>query len=61
VVALAKRDRLAWVAYPKAGRLGPALNRDLLWQELQKQGIEGVRLIALDEVWSAMRFRPGKD
>lgn len=58
MVEAAKADRLAWVAYPKAGQLGTDLNRDILWQHLQKQGIQGVRQVALDPVWSAMRFRP---
>jgi hypothetical protein len=26
----ARRDKLAWIAYPKAGKLGTDLNRDLL-------------------------------
>lgn len=59
-VEAAKEDRIAWVVYPKAGQLGTDLNRDVLWRHLQKQGIEGVRQIAINEVWSAMRFRPGK-
>ncbi len=57
-IAAAKADRLAWVAYPKAGQLGTDLNRDVLWQHLTKSGVQGVRQIAADSVWSAMRFRP---
>ena len=60
VVAAAQEDRIAWVAYPKAGQLGTELNRDVLWKHLAKHKIQGVRQIALDSVWSAMRFRPGK-
>ena len=60
VVELAKRDGLAWIAYPKAGQLDTDLNRDILWKHLLKQGIQGIRQISIDEVWSAMRFRPGK-
>jgi hypothetical protein len=60
VVAAAKQDRVAWIAYPKAGQLATDLNRDILWRYLLAQGIQGVRQIALDDVWSAMRFRPGK-
>jgi hypothetical protein len=59
-VDAAKQDRLAWLAYPKAGQLGTDLNRDILWKHLLKQSIEGVRQIAIDEVWSALRFRPKK-
>ncbi|MEW5848050.1 MAG: hypothetical protein AB2A00_04520 [Myxococcota bacterium] len=60
MVDAAKEDRIAWVAYPKAGQLGTDLNRDVLWRHLQKNDIQGVRQVALDDVWSAMRFRPGK-
>lgn len=60
VVDAAKADHLAWIAYPKAGQLGTDLNRDILWKHLLKQGIQGVRQVAIDDVWSAMRFRPGK-
>ena len=60
VVAAAREDRIAWIAYPKAGQLGTDLNRDILWKHLLAQGIQGIRQIALDDVWSAMRFRPAK-
>jgi hypothetical protein len=56
----AKEDRLSWIAYPKAGQLGTDLNRDKLFQLVKPYGIEGVRLVSIDEVWSAMRFRPGR-
>lgn len=60
LIEAAKEDRIAWAAYPKAGQLGTDLNRDVLWKHLEKQGIQGVRQVALDAVWSAMRFRPEK-
>jgi len=56
----AREDRIAWLAYPKAGKLDTDLNRDILWRHMLSKGIQGVRQIALDEVWSAMRFRPKK-
>jgi hypothetical protein len=59
-ITAAQQDRLAWIAYPKAGQLGTDLNRDILWKHLVKSDIEGVRQISIDEVWSAMRFRPAK-
>ena len=55
----ARRDALAYVAYPKAGQLGTDLNRDIIWRQLVKEGLRGVRQISIDGVWSAMRFRPG--
>jgi hypothetical protein len=59
-VDAAKEDRIAWLAYPKAGKLDTDLNRDILWRHMLGKGIQGVRQVALDEVWSAMRFRPKK-
>jgi hypothetical protein len=59
-VDAAREDRIAWLAYPKAGKLETDLNRNILWRHLLGKGIQGVRQIALDEVWSAMRFRPKK-
>jgi hypothetical protein len=51
-------DRLAWVAYPKAGNLGTDLNRDRLRDVLLSLGVQPVRQVAIDEVWSALRVRP---
>lgn len=56
----AKEDRISWIAYPKAGQMGTDLNRDKLFELMRPYGIEGVRLVSIDEVWSAMRFRPGR-
>jgi len=46
-----------WICYPKAGKLGTDLSRDTLWPLLEKRGFEGVRLVAIDDTWSAMAFR----
>lgn len=59
-IEAALMNRLSWVLYPKAGQLGTDLNRDILWKQLEKAGVQAVRLISLDAVWSAMRFRPIK-
>lgn len=45
-------------AYPKAGQLGTDLNRDILGGALAGEGVQPVRQVAIDEVWSALRFRP---
>jgi hypothetical protein len=50
------RGALCWVAYPKGGQLGTDLNRDRLRAAVD--GIEPVRQIAVDDVWSALRFKP---
>jgi hypothetical protein len=54
--ALAAEARL-WVAYPKAGKLKTDLHRDLLAALLEGHGFEGVRLVSIDDTWSAMGFR----
>jgi hypothetical protein len=46
-----------WIAYPKAKKLGTDLNRDSLWKAMEPEGFEGVRLVSLDDTWSAMMFR----
>ncbi|HWE23171.1 MAG TPA: hypothetical protein VG496_04445 [Myxococcales bacterium] len=50
-------DARLWVAYPKAKKLGTDLNRDVLWKSMEPHGLEGVRLVSLDDTWSAMMFR----
>ncbi len=45
-----------WVAYPKANRVD--INRDTLWPILAEHGMRPIEQVAVDEVWSAMRFRP---
>jgi hypothetical protein len=57
-VDAALSDRLAWIAYPKAGGLGTDLNRDRLAALMGDRGAQPVRQVAIDDVWSALRFRP---
>ncbi|HKE65929.1 MAG TPA: hypothetical protein VKB59_14940 [Micromonosporaceae bacterium] len=53
---------LLWVCYPKGGKkAGTDLNRDLLWAQLGEHGLTGVTLVAFDDTWSAMRFRPADE
>ena len=57
-IAAARDDRLAWIAYPKAGQLGTDINRDSLASAVSELGVRPVRQVAIDAVWSALRFRP---
>ncbi len=57
LTAAANRDALAWVAYPKGGALRTDLNRDIVGRALEDAGLRPVRQIAIDGVWSALRFR----
>jgi hypothetical protein len=49
--------KLTWVAYPKAGQLGTDINRDIIRDIANQNGLDPVRQIALDEVWSALRLK----
>jgi hypothetical protein len=57
-LAAARADRLAWIAYPKSRQLGTDLNRDVLTGLVAAHGVQPVRAVAIDGVWSALRFRP---
>jgi hypothetical protein len=58
LVEAAAQDRLTWLAYPKAGKLGTDLNRDRIAEGFVGSSVRPVRQVALDEIWSALRFRP---
>lgn len=57
-VEAALEDKLTWIAFPKEGQLGTDLNRDVLNTTMKGQGLQGIRVISLDDTWSAIRFRP---
>ena len=59
VAAKAKGDAIVWFAYPKgtSKKYKCEFNRDSGWASLGAAGFEGVRLVAIDEDWSALRFR----
>ena len=59
LVAKAKGDAIVWFAYPKgtSKKVACEFNRDSGWTVLGAAGFEGVRQIAIDEDWSALRFR----
>ena len=57
-IAAARLDKLTWIAYPKGGKLGTDLNRDVLAALVTARGLQPVRQVAIDETWSALRFRP---
>lgn len=52
-------DGVLWFAYPKGSskKYKCEFNRDNGWNELGKLGWEPVRMVAIDEDWSALRFR----
>jgi hypothetical protein len=56
---VAEGDAILWFAYPKgtSKRYKCEFNRDTGWRALGAAGFEGVRMVAIDEDWSALRFR----
>jgi len=48
---------LLWVCYPKAKALGTDLSRDVVRQTVAEAGLQTVALVAVDEVWSALRCK----
>jgi hypothetical protein len=60
--AIAKKveaDAVIWFAYPKGSskKYKSEINRDSGWKVLGEAGFEPVRMVAIDEDWSAVRFR----
>jgi hypothetical protein len=52
-------DGVLWFCYPKGSskKYKCDFNRDTGWSALAKEGFEGVRMVAIDKDWSALRFR----
>jgi hypothetical protein len=57
-----KTGGIVWICYPKqTSGITSDLNRDIIWRETQATGWRPVTQVALDETWSALRFRPTAD
>lgn len=59
VMAQVTPDTILWFAYPKKNskRYDSDISRDKGWERLEKFHYKPLRQIALDEDWSALRFR----
>lgn len=55
----AEGDAIVWFAYPKGSskKYKSQINRDNGWKVLGAEGFKPVRMVAIDEDWSAIRFR----
>jgi hypothetical protein len=54
-----KPGGLLWFAYPKkTGKIKTDITRDFGWETVEHAGWVGVTQIAIDDTWSALRFRP---
>jgi hypothetical protein len=52
-------DGILWFCYPKKSskKHSSNLERDHGWKALNDAGFHGIRMVALNDDWSAMRFR----
>ena len=53
------KPTVLWIAYPKGNRTD--VNRDSLWPILSEYGMRPITQVAVDETWSALRFRALKE
>jgi len=58
-LAAIKRDGVFWISYPKkSSGVVSDLTRDEGWAPITAAGLRPVTQIAIDEIWSAVRWRP---
>jgi hypothetical protein len=58
VLGLYRRGGHLWLAYPKkSGALRTDISRDHGWEPVTSRGLLAVTQVAIDETWSALRFR----
>jgi hypothetical protein len=59
VAPKARGDAQVWFAYPKgtSKKFKCEFNRDNGWAVINGLGWRGIRMVAIDEDWSALRFR----
>jgi hypothetical protein len=52
-------DGILWFCYPKktSKKFSSDLERDRGWKALNDAGFFGIRMVSIDDDWSAMRFR----
>jgi hypothetical protein len=50
---------ILWLCYPKAGGLETDLDREVVRGVAAKAGLCAVGIVAIDAVWSALRFKRG--
>jgi len=49
---------ILWVCYPKGKALGTDLDRDVVRATAARADLTAVALVAVDDVWSALRVKP---
>lgn len=61
VYMAARADRLAWLTYPKPGRLGTDLHREWIARNVRRYGVKPIENVSIDQTWSAQLLRPTFD
>ena len=57
-VPLLAENGLLWVTYPKgSSKIRGDVNRDVIREYAQTVGLQAVALVAIDDVWSALRLK----
>jgi hypothetical protein len=58
-IELVKPGGRLWISYPKqSSKISTDINRDILWKIFPNSEWRPVAQISIDEIWSALRFRP---
>jgi hypothetical protein len=58
-IHLVKPGGLLWISYPKqSSKVTTDINRNVLWKIFPDSDWRPVTQISIDDVWSALRFRP---
>ena len=54
-----RQGGMLWISYPKrSSKVETDISRDVGWDTIAKAGLRPVFQISIDDVWSALRFRP---
>ncbi|HYF80371.1 MAG TPA: hypothetical protein VD973_24950 [Symbiobacteriaceae bacterium] len=60
-ISLVKYDGLFWIAYPKkSSKIKTDIDRDTGWAKMSTIGYAGVAMVSMNDIWSAMRYRPAE-
>lgn len=58
-IAAVRPGGVLWISYPKrSSKVVTDITRDSGWKVVHDAGLIGVAQVAIDDVWSALRFRP---
>jgi len=61
-LAAVKPRAIFWISYPKqGGGLESDITPDHGWDLVSKAGFETVAQVAVNDIWSALRFRPAEE